>query len=167
MVRKIPLTRGKFAIVDDEDYEYLNQWNWSSVNNRKYPYARRHLKIENGKPVHVLMHRIITNCPKNMQVDHINHNTLDNRKANLRICTKSDNQKNRIGRSKVSGYKGISKANSKSNPWRVYISSGYKGKYFFLGNYKSQEMAAKAYNEAAKKYHGEFAYLNVIKGEKS
>ena len=109
------------------------------------------------------MHRQIINPSKRKIVDHINRNPLDNRRANLRIVTKSQNNMNRSGRRGTSSkYKGVSWSKT-INCWRAMISVNKKG--IFLGRFDSETEAAKAYDEAAKKYHGEYAYLNFCKDE--
>ena len=96
-MKRIPLTQGKFALVDEEDYEWLNQWKWHYNNgyatrNQWDPITKKQIKI--------LMHRLIMKSSEDMQVDHANHNTLDNRKSNLRIVSYSNNLKNRKGKNK-------------------------------------------------------------------
>jgi hypothetical protein len=149
----IPLTRGKFAIVDAADFEWLNRYKWHAQKGGRTYYARSQ---ENGKMIS--MHRVITNAPKGLVVDHINHNGLDNRKANLRICTRTQNARNclpyRIG---VSKYKGVS-WNRKRKVFIAAISVG--GKKQYLGGFKSEIAAAKAYDKKAKELFGRFAFLN-------
>jgi len=95
-MKEIKLTQGKFAIVDDADYNWLNQWKWYAkiCSNGKRIYVARFQRI-NGKPTTIYMHRIITNCPEDKEVDHINGDSLDNRRKNLRIVTRSENSNNR------------------------------------------------------------------------
>jgi len=103
------------------------------------------------------------NPPKGVVVDHINGDSLDCRRANMRICTNVENVRNSRKRSdNTSGYKGVSidKETRLKKRWRAYIN--YKGKRMCLGRHMTKEDAAKAYNVAAKKYFGEFARLNVI-----
>ncbi len=105
------------------------------------------------------MHNLIINTPDGMEADHINGNTLDNRRSNLRICTRGQNQRNRRGNlNGTSKYKGVSFKNE-NKKWVAQI--GFK-KNMFIGYYKTEIEAALAYNEAAKKYHGKFARLNKI-----
>lgn len=149
-----------YILVDDEDYEWLNQWKWSLL---KSGYARRNIAIsKNGRVVRqktILMHRQLLNAPKGMEVDHINHDKLDNRKANIRLATKQENAFNRESINPTSGYKGVYWQSHTGN-WRVIIVVDGKSKYY--GGYKTKEEAAKVYNEAAKECHGKFAYLNEI-----
>lgn len=98
-MKKIPLTQGHFAIVDDADYEWLNQWKWRAKKAAYLSYAARSVRV-NGKTETVYMHRLIMDCPKGKEVDHANRVTFDNRRDNLRICERSENQKNRFYKSK-------------------------------------------------------------------
>lgn len=158
--KKIFLTKNKFALVDYEDYEHLKKYKWYFANG----YARRNIRMANGKRKIILMHRIIMNTPKGMETDHINGDTLDNRKCNLRICTKSKNQMNK-GRVRkgTSKYKGVSyyiTERHKTGKWVARIT--VDNKTVRLGYFSTEKEAAKAYNEAAKKYHGEYARLNEV-----
>jgi hypothetical protein len=152
--RKIKLTQGKYAIVDPEDYEKLIGYPWYAAKSPRTFYARRY---ENGKTIK--MHRQIMNPPPGLFVDHENHNGLDNRKANLKIATPTENARNRRPKSGKSGsiYKGV-RRNKKLNKWRAVIC--YNGKYIHLGYFDDEKQAAKAYDEAAKELFGRFAFLN-------
>ena len=156
--RRIPLTQGKYALVDQDDFERLNKHKWYAVKSANTFYARR-TKRAGKKYIAMRMHREVINPPDNLFVDHINHNGLDNRKANLRPATCAQNSYNRIRFRKIqsSKYTGISwtKQNKK---WMVQIR--YKGRRIFLGLFEDEIQAAKEYDKAAKKYHGEFASLN-------
>ena len=106
-MQKILLARGKVALVDDRDYGYLMQWKWYAHKSYDAFYVRRNIPV-NGKEKDKRMHRIIMCVPKGMFVDHINHNTLDNRRENLRICTQSQNSHNAVLSTRnSSGYKGV------------------------------------------------------------
>ena len=94
-MKRIPLTQGQFAIVDDEDYEQLNKYKWYAQWNRtakSYTARRRRRKEEKGTSIHILMHIQILCALKVDEIDHYNNNTLDNRKLNLRIVTRQQNQ---------------------------------------------------------------------------
>lgn len=154
---KIPLTRGKFAKVDPEDYIWLSQFRWYCNNRLHTSYAIRNA---GGGKAHrkVPMHREIMNTLKHLVCDHINRNGLDNRKSNLRNCTKGQNNLNTGSqRNSSSKYKGVY-WNKNMKKWAACIKS--RGKQKHLGYFSSETDAAKAYDEAAKKYHGQFANLN-------
>jgi hypothetical protein len=159
--RKIRLTQGKFAMVDEGDYEWLNQYKWCTAKNGFTNYAIRGGKGPNqgGKHRTIKMHRQITEAPADKFVDHINHNGLDNRRANLRIVTREQNGWNIQKRSSVcsSHYKGVS-LNKKRGFWRAHIA--YKGKQIYIGIFDNEDSAAKAYDEKAKELFGEYANLN-------
>ena len=104
--------------------------------------------------LNIKLHRYIMNCPEDMVVDHINHNTLDNRKENLRICTKKQNERNiKLRSNNVSGYTGVG-FHKETNKWRAYIQKD--NKLITLGLFKNKKDAIKARKEAEKKYFGEF-----------
>ena len=160
-MKQIELTQNQYALVDDEDYNRLNKHKWCVMYSPglKGYYAVRGIK--NGKPTLIYMHRIIMGAPKGMQIDHINHNILDNRKENLRVCTASQNGMNqKCRKNTTSEYKGVywHKQNKK---WRTRIN--INGKRIYLGSFKSEIQAAKAYDKKAKILFGEFALLNNIK----
>jgi hypothetical protein len=165
---QIKLTQGRYATVDDTDFEWVNKWRWSYAKNG---YAVRHeQKSEYGENPRrmIKMHRLIMKVPKDIYLDHINGNRLDNRRSNLRIATNSQNQANALVNSKnTSGYKGVCLYNldkpfNVQKPWGARIT--VMGKKIFKGMFATKEEAAKAYNELAKKYHGEYARLNMIGG---
>ena len=156
-MKKIKLTQGKYAIIDDKDYEELSKHKWYAAFDlrvKKY-YARRRVS---GTSTKLNMHRFILNTPKGMFTDHINRNTLDNRRKNLRTCTSNQNAYNSEKPScNTSGYKGVT---FKYKKWQVIIKAS--GKQIYLGRFTNKEDAARAYNNGAKKHHGEFACLNKI-----
>jgi hypothetical protein len=155
MSKEIPLTKGKVAIVDDEDFEELSKYKWRFSSTE---YAVRHTTV-NGKKCQFRMHRVVMNLGgSQLEVDHINHNTLDNRKSNLRICTHAENSRfSRKQSNNKSGYKGVcwSKRDKK---WlaTIYRPSGNN----YIGLFSTPEEAAMAYDREAKILFGEFAYLN-------
>jgi hypothetical protein len=159
-MKLIPLTRGKFVMVDDEDYEYLNQWKWYATKSHITFYAERQQRLNPGiqpqKQKNIKMHRLIMNTSQNMQVDHIDHNGLNNQKSNLRNCTLSQNARNRKARGK-SKYLGVYFYGE--NLFRADIRPS-EHKTIHLGLFKSEIDAARAYDNEAKKYYGEFANLN-------
>lgn len=153
----ISLTQGKFAIVNAEDYEWLMQWKW----NFHKGYANRTIRKGHGnnKTYSLRMHMILLDMPKGMWCDHINGNRLDNRRGNLRICTPAQNCRNRKSFGKTSNYLGVSLEKSR-NKWNSSIC--YNNKRIRIGRFPNELDAALAYNEAAKKYFGEFARLNNL-----
>lgn len=164
-MKKISLTQGRFALVDDEDYEYLSKWNWY-VSNTGYAMRTQYLGggRANEKKVHIHMHRVINNTPEGMQTDHIDGDRLDNRKSNLRSCQEVDNHKNvGISSRNTSGYKGVSLCHTKDK-WRARIVATIDGirKEIWLGTFDDKLEAAKAYDEASKKYHSEYARHNNL-----
>jgi len=153
-MKKIPLSQGKYAVVDDEDYEWLNKWKWHYLNG----YAQRWSSYVNGKREAIRMHRVVNVTPVGMHTDHINGNKSDNRKANLRSASPSENQYNSfVDSSNSSGYKGVS-FHKGTQKWGAKIS--YRGKGFWLGVFESLEDAAETYDVAAYHLHGEFAKMN-------
>jgi flagellar basal body P-ring protein FlgI len=159
-MKRIKLTQGKYTTVDNEDFERINQFKWYAHYRNGNWYAIRNTKRINSKQTLIRMHRFIMNCPKKLEIDHISHNTLDNQKVNLRICTRSQNNMNRKIQQKretSSKYKGVSwhKSNKK---WEAQIK--LNGKNIYLGIYKIEVEAARAYDKKAKELFGEFANLN-------
>jgi hypothetical protein len=156
----IPLTQGKFAIVDNDEFERLNKYKW--YFDRGNYYASRCFLDGNQRYV-CTMQRFILGLKKGdkRQVDHKNHDGLDNRKINLRICNKSQNQMNRkpLKNNNTSGFKGVH-LSQKGKKWEARIGLNYKK--IHLGYFENKISAAKAYNNAAKKYFGKFAYLNKL-----
>ena len=159
-MKQIQLSKGKVAIVDDDDYEYISQWKWHAHFNailRTWSAIRKE-KGENGKYRQVFMHNKIMNAPDGFEVDHINHDRLDNRRSNLRICTHKENTFNRRSQNKSrSKYKGVA-WHKHNKMWQANIT--VDGKQIPLGYFKNEIDAAKAYDMASKKYQGDFAFLN-------
>ncbi len=158
-MKKIELTKGYEAIVDDEDFERVNQYKWHAFERRdkKVVYAARTDHTPEGDKT-IRLHRFIMNAPKDMQVDHVSGNGLDNRRVNLRNCTNSDNQKNREkNKNNTTGYKGVT-LNKRLRKFIPQIT--VNGENLYLGCYMTAKEAALAYNIAAKKYFGKFARLN-------
>jgi hypothetical protein len=153
-MKEIPLTKGMVAIVDDEDYAELSKYKWHYSGK----YARRYASV-NGKRIYVWMHRVIAGTPDGMDTDHINGNKLDNRRANLRVCTRSQNMHNSATgiKNNTSKYKGVTYNGGK---WIASICVNFRKLY--LGCFTDERDAATAYNEAAFRLMGDFAQLNTI-----
>jgi len=155
----IPLTQGKFAIVDADDYHRLVNYEWRCSMDGDSFYAFRR---QGRKARKILMHRQIMRAPKGLVVDHIDRNGLNNRKSNLRLCTPAQNARNRgPNRNSSSRYKGVSWKKD-CNKWYVRIK--YEGRSVYLGRYDDETEAATAYDRKAQELFGEFAYLNFAKG---
>lgn len=138
----------------DNNFKFLlkkYKWTWNSKTGF----------IVKCKGKTLYLHRLITNCPDNKVVDHINGKRYDNRISNLRICTQTQNTKNQCKpKNNTTGYKGVVKSHHKSRPWCAQIKVNYKR--INLGYYKNKKDAAKAYNDAAVKHFGEFANVNKL-----
>lgn len=155
-MKKIKLTQGKFAIVDDDDYEKISKYKWCFSSSGGYA-ERRESRNLGGRIMR--MHRFILNAPTGKMVDHINMKGLDNRKENLRLCTKAENMRNR-NKTKLnkSGYKGVYL--DFNNQWKAQIRVG--GKTYNLGRFDEKKQAALAYNKRALLEFGEFANINKL-----
>jgi len=155
-MKTIPLTKGKVALVDDYDFEWLNKYKWCvhGGRNGKF-YATRK---ENGQ-CFVEMHRMIMQATPEVEIDHINGNSLDNQRHNLRACTHAENCRNRKTQlNTTSQYKGVA-WHKKTKKWCAYIRHNYK--LLHLGNFHKEIDAAKAYDTKAIELFGEFAQTNL------
>jgi hypothetical protein len=160
MAKEIILTQGKVAIVDNEDYDYLNQFKWYASNKNGKFYVQKKITVSKNKTTCISMHRFIMKPNKGMVIDHLDGNPLNNKKNNLRICTHAENMRNsKIRINNKSGYKGVSYQEN-SNNYRASIR--FNNIKINIGDFIDPIDAAKAYNAAALKYHGEFAHLNKI-----
>jgi hypothetical protein len=158
-MKTIVISSGEIALVDDDDYEALSQYKWTLQVNRNNRYAAR-WKVVGKRTYKIFMHRSIMNFPEGSEIDHINHNGLDNRKENLRLTHKSGNQQNaRIRRDNKSGYKGV-RWYKRDKRWQSSIMVDYKA--IHLGYFDDPKAAAFAYNQAAIRYFGENAFQNII-----
>jgi hypothetical protein len=151
-MKQIPLTQGKFAIVDDADYERLSKFRW--FYNGKY--AVRQNRIDGVGQRIVFMHREIMQTPDGMQTDHANGDKLCNLRRNLRSCTRSQNGHNAgLRKTNTSGFKGVSVAFGK---WKAQI--GVNGKKVYLGLFSTPEEASLAHDTAEKENYGNFSVVN-------
>lgn len=173
-MKLVPLTQGQVAMVDDADYNTLSQYKWHATKNeRGNYYARRYVgRAFDGRAYKISMQKEIMKPSPPMVVDHINHDTLDNRRQNLRVCTQQQNVWNsRKPKNNRSGYKGVYYLDGGldyfNNPgiWvaRIMVS----GKIIYLGYFKDKLEAAKTYNKAAFKHFGQYACLNSISPEEA
>jgi hypothetical protein len=154
---EVKLTQGKVALIDDEDWELVSKYSW-------YAYKNKHgntfyAATTNSKNFKIRMHRLIMNTPSGKQVDHINGNGLDNRRVNLRVCTNSQNHMNGQKVHGKSVYRGVCKDRKW---WKARICVNRQ--QINLGLFTDEIEAAKAYDEAASKYFGQFANIN-FKGD--
>lgn len=159
-MKEIQLTNGGVALVDDEDFEMINKYKWFAHKEGNTFYAWRHIKKGMRQYGMVKMHRQILNPMDHEQVDHVNGNGLDNRRANIRVCSNSQNMMNQKIRSdNSSGFKGVS-YHAQNKRWRATIN--LNGKQISAGCYATPKEAAIAYNRKAIELFGEFARPNVI-----
>lgn len=155
-MKEIKLTKGFSTKVDDDDYEYLNQWKWHALVHATNIYAARSV-YTNKKNKMIYMHREIMHPTLQEEVDHIDHNCLNNQKSNLRNCTRQQNQRNKRARKNSSSkYLGVCHKYIECIVAQIRANN----KTIFLGYFNTEEDAARAYDKAAKEYHGEFANLN-------
>lgn len=153
---EIKMNLGVSMKIDAEDWEKFGEFKWFPIDAHKrgkyYVMRKRSGKTE-------ILHRLIMNViDKSKVVDHINHDTLDNRKINLRVCSRSENQRNLTShKDSISKYLGVTWHKSR-NKWQAQIKEN--GKNMYIGVFVSEVEAAKAYDERAKKHHKEFANLN-------
>ncbi len=157
--RRIILGEGRFAIVDQGDFYHLINYQWGAKGEGQLIYAMRFLIEPNKKGKIVSMHREMMNAPAGILVDHRNGDTLDNRRSNLRLATRSQNMSNRgkLKKNATSQYIGIFREKS-SGRW--VVKTTHNNRSIWIGRFDSEIEAARAYDRAAIEYHGEFARLN-------
>lgn len=162
--RRVKLTKGKYAKVDSGDYERVTSMRWSAVKKGRNYYALSY-KSDNGRKYNLGMHRFILGVrERGVVVDHINHDGLDNRRSNLRLASHRENMRNmrkwKGGKGRCSSrYKGVAR-HMERKKWRSQIM--VDGVQIFLGYHEDETAAARAYDEAAEMYFGEFACLNFV-----
>jgi hypothetical protein len=150
-IRRIPLGHDLFATVDAADFEELSKYKWCASRQHGIVYAVRRTK--QGRTAY--MHREIMRAPKGYIVDHIDHNTLNNRRCNLRVCTPEQNYANAGPRGGSSRFVGVYRRGKK---WVAGIT--WRGEHFYLGSYDEEVEAAKVRDRKAYELHGLYAYLN-------
>ena len=162
-MKEIILTDGSVCKVDDDDFVFLSKWGWRPQRHCHCTYAVRTRWGGEGNPPEIVsMHRVVADAATGLDVDHINRNGLDNRRENLRLCTRGQNNANRgpWNKKKNSKYKGahLHKMKNGGTFWAAAICKDYK--QIHLGTFKTDRDAAIAYDKAAIELHGEFAYTN-------
>ena len=157
--KQIPLGKtGKFALVDAADYDFISQWKWST-SGKSWRYAKRTIVVD-GKYSAILMHRLLMNASKGMEVDHIDRDGLNNQRSNLRLCTRAENSRNRPACHNTRGpFKGVRRVSMFN--YKAVI--GFQGKVIHLGYFRSPYDAATVYNFKALELFGEFARYNEPK----
>ncbi len=160
-MKTIKLTRGQFALVDDEDHESLSRHRWCAQRAIHSWYAIRGVWVY-GKVKTIRMHRVLIGCKEH--VDHIDGDGLNNQRSNLRVATRSQNAMNCRKRNMASSaFKGVSRCpRAVIRPWLARVTAGYRTE--FIGSFELETDAACAYDAAAKLEHGEFARLNLWRG---
>lgn len=166
-MKKIPLTQGYFALIDDDDYQLVNQYRWSINKHINTNYAVTNIILPDGsRKTWFRMHRLIMIPNDDQAIDHIDGNGLNNTRDNLRLCVASQNKANTLKQEKyknkktTSKYKGVS-WHKRDKKWTAQI--GFNRKLIHLGYFDNETEAAMTYNKAARLYFGEFARLNEVK----
>jgi hypothetical protein len=159
-MKTIPLSRGKVALVDDEDFESLNQFKWWLIKDKNNWYVGRNVKVGNRWTT-VKMHRQVLPPPSGKEIDHKDRNGLNNQKHNLRIVTRSQNRLNGAHQGNCTGFKGVCfDGRAKRKPFWARLR--ILGKVFQSGYFQTAQEAAQAYNELALKHCGEYARFNAL-----
>jgi len=157
----IPLSRGLHAIVDAADYDDLSAFKWHAQKHRNTFCAVRNRPTSGGKRGLIYMHRVVMGEPVGMMIDHINHDALDNRRDNLRICTATGNNRNTCSRQgSTSQYLGVH-WNNRLGKWQAQIH--FNASTIYIGRYEDEIEAANAYDARADAMFGQHANLNFKK----
>lgn len=161
--RLIPLTKGYSATISGHRWGELSRFTWAVTDDKGHGrrYAFRYASAAErkaGAPRRIKMHRHILQAPQGMAVDHRNHDGLDNRDENIRLCTHADNKRNVRHLRGTSRFKGVYWEPRR----RCWASSITRDRQFWLGYFDDEEDAATVYNVAAQLFYGEFAHLNTI-----
>jgi hypothetical protein len=160
LMKEIPLTKGRVAFVDDEDFERVNQFGWCAHSNGYQWYAVRNVLLPDGRRVTERMHRFVMGLRHGdpRQVDHKDRaQTLDNRRSNLRATLNQNQQNQGKRKNNTSGFKGVHKTRGK---WQARIT--VNSRLIHLGLFLTPEVAARAYDATAMKYHADFAVTNKM-----
>jgi len=162
-MKEIPLTKGYVALVDDQDFERVNQYKWHASEDRRPDvsvrtvYAKRGVKRDDGTWTTLYLHSFIMDAPEGLDVDHRDSNGLNNQRYNIRVATRSQNMGNRRKQASSSQFKGITWY-KRDGKWQVQIRINGNQKH--LGYFDSETDAALAYDAAARNHFGEFALTN-------
>lgn len=163
-MKQLPLTKGYFALVDEDDYYWVSQFNWCAIELNGQVYARRSKKkgtLRSNEPYEVYLHRVIAKCTdKSKVVDHIDHDGLNCQKNNLRICSAEENKRYTSShKDSFSKHLGVSFDKSR-NKWIAQLK--HNGVRVLSKRYDTELEAAQAYNKASLLYNKEFATINTI-----
>lgn len=167
----VPLSRGEFTLIDADNQHLFERYKWTchlrGRNRNRKAYAIRQATLAPGVKKMVQLHRLITKCPKGLVVDHINGDTLDNRRCNLRVCTHQQNTWNQKQARHGRKWKGVvhRKRPGCWEHWQACITVNRK--FISLGSYASAREAAEAYNRAAIQHYGDHACLNDLSAYQS
>lgn len=149
-------------MVDDDDYEKVSQFKWFYVQQRDGGYAKRYVRLVNGRQEYQAMHHLVWGAvPVGFEIDHVDRNGINNQRHNLRLATRQQNNVNRrtVNGRKTSKYRGVS-LSRETQKWRASIT--VEKRSIYLGTFREEEAAARAYNSAAQQFFGKFAVLNEI-----
>lgn len=148
-MKKIKLTQGKYALVDDEDYTYLSMFKWYASKSGQTFYARRH-KVVNGKKLTIRMHNEILGFQEGKEIDHINRNGLNNQRKNLRFVTHQENLRNKT--KKGSGFSGVIGIDWKEAIKKWQVRFYYYKKIYYIGVFKDLKDAKKELSRFKRKF---------------